>query len=50
MRGNFELDRSPCFLLDHGATVADPTARRYVINLKAEEIAAAQLAVDSKVE
>jgi hypothetical protein len=50
LRGNFELDRSPRFLLDHGATVANPAARPYVINLKTEEIAAAELAINRKVE
>jgi hypothetical protein len=50
LRGNFELHRSPRFLLNYGAAVADPAARPYVIDLQAEKIAAAELAVDRKVE
>src|SRR5262244_1510571 len=50
LRGNFELHRSPRFLLDYGAAVADLHARPYVMDLQAEEIAAPELAVNRKVE
>lgn len=48
--GDFELDRSPGLLLDHGAAVANPGTGAHVIHLQADEIAAAKLAVDRKVE
>src|SRR6476619_420279 len=47
---DFELDRSPCLLLDHGATVSHPAAGAYVVDLQADEIAASELAVDREVE
>jgi len=47
---DFELDRSPCLFLDHGATVSHPAAGAYVVDPQADEIAASQLAVDREVE
>jgi hypothetical protein len=48
--GDFELDRSPCLFLDHGATVPHPAAGAYVVDLQADEIATSELAVDREVE
>jgi hypothetical protein len=47
---DFELDRSPCLFLDHGATVSHPAAGAYVVDLQADEIATSELAVDREVE
>ena len=47
---DFELDRSPCLFLDHGATVAHPAASAYVVDLQADEIATSELAIDREVE
>jgi hypothetical protein len=47
---DFELDRSPCLFLDHGATVSHPAASAYVVDLQADEIATSELAVDREVE
>src|SRR5258707_7388099 len=47
---DFELDRSPCFFLDDGATVSHPAAGAYVVDLQADEIATSELAVDREVE
>ena len=47
---DFELDRSPCLFLDHGATVSHPATGAYVVDLQADEIAASELAVDRKIE
>src|ERR1700732_4505281 len=47
---DFELDRSPCLFLDHGATVPHPAAGAYVVDLQTDEIAASELAVDRAVE
>src|ERR1700732_1953485 len=47
---DFELDRSPCLFLDHGATVSHPAAGAYVVDLRADEIATSELAVDREVE
>src|ERR1700758_2198005 len=48
--GDFELHRSPCLFLDHGATVSHPAAGAYVVDLQADEIATSELAVDREVE
>ena len=47
---DFELDRSPCLFLDHGATVSHPAAGAYVVDLQVDEIATSELAVDREVE
>src|SRR6202045_5402660 len=47
---DFELDRSPCLFLDHGATAPHPAAGAYVVDLQTDEIAASELAVDREVE
>src|ERR1700731_4075062 len=47
---DFELDRSPCLFLDHGATVSHPAAGAYVVDPQADEIATSELAVDREVE
>ena len=46
---DFELDRSPCLFLDHGATISHPAAGAYVVDLQADEIATSELAVDREV-
>jgi hypothetical protein len=47
---DFELDRSPCLFLDHGATVSHSAAGAYVVDLQTDEIATSELAVDRKVK
>jgi hypothetical protein len=47
---DFELDRSPCLFLDHGATVSHPAAGAYVVDLQANQIATSEFAVDREVE
>src|SRR5258708_18206616 len=36
---DFELDRAPCFFLNHGATVSHPAAGAFVVDLPADESA-----------
>jgi len=48
--GDFGLNWSPRLLLDHGAAVSDPATDADVIDFQADEITAAELAIDRKVE
>src|SRR5262252_6521438 len=48
--GDFELNRSPRLLLDHGAAVSAPATDADVIDFQADEITVAELAIDRKVE
>jgi hypothetical protein len=50
LAADFEQDRSPCLFLDHGATVSDPAAGTYVVDLQTDDIATSELAVDREVE
>src|ERR1700758_3856878 len=43
---DFELDRSLCLILDHGATVSHPAPGAYVVDLRTDEITASELAID----
>ena len=48
--GDFELNRSSCFLLENCRPVAHPAADTHVIGLHPDEIATPELAVDGEVE
>jgi hypothetical protein len=48
--GQFELDRARGLFLDNSCAVADPTVCINVVDFQADEIAAAQFAVDRHVE
>src|SRR5690554_1969527 len=48
--GNLELHRSSCFLLNNESGVPNIGARHEITDLELHEVAAAQLAVDGKVE
>ena len=48
--GDFELDRPPGLLLDHGRAIPRPAGDAHVIYPQGDKIAAAQFAVDRKVE
>jgi hypothetical protein len=48
--GNFKLNRSAGFLLDHGRSITHATASAYVNDLQPDEITASELAVDGKIE
>jgi hypothetical protein len=48
--GDLELHRTLCFLLHHDRARADPTTLDNIPNAERYQVAAAQLAVDPKVE
>jgi hypothetical protein len=48
--GDFELDRSASFPLDHDGTVSHLAADANVVDLQPHKVAAPQLAVDGEIE
>jgi hypothetical protein len=48
--GDFELNRSTCFLLDHRRPIAHPAADTHIIDLHPDEITSPEFAVDGEVE
>src|SRR5271170_5578249 len=48
--GNFKLDRSAGFLLDHGSAVPHLASAAYIVDPEPHEIAAPQLAIDGEIE
>jgi hypothetical protein len=48
--GDFELDRSTSFPLDHGGTVSHLAADANVVDLQPHKVAGPQLAVDGEIE
>jgi hypothetical protein len=48
--GNFELNRSPCFFLNHRRSVSHPAADTHIIGLQPDEITSPEFAIDRKVE
>lgn len=48
--GRLDEDRSPCFSLYDGCSIANPTAKANVLGLKGDQITSAKLAVDRQVE
>ena len=47
---DFELDRPPGLFLYDGAPFSDPAAGANIVTFELDEIAAAELAVDRKIE
>ena len=48
--GDFKLDRSPCFSLYDGCSIANPTSNANVLGLKGDQITSAKLTVDRQIE